>query len=265
MTRTPDRLADLQDRGVTVRRGDFSEPESLLSAFAGCDRMLLISTLDIGERRRKEHRNAIEAAVQAGVKHIVYTSSVGVHPRCPGLSTGDHLYSEQLLRTSGVDFTLMRNSQYAEVIATMIAPMAIATGQLTMSTGDGCMAFVSRRDCAEAAVTVLTTPGHEGAVYEITGPELLSFRDVAVLASELSGKPVPYVVVSDEEKLAIFDAAGIPREFEEGMEGWASTEMASYERSLREHYFAVLTHHFQLITGRQPRSLREVFIEHRVG
>lgn len=265
ITRTPDKLADLAERGAEIRRGNFNDPRSLQSAFAGGEQMLLISTLDIGENRQRQHRNAIDAAVAAGVKRIVYTSSVGIHPKLPALSGRDHFETEEMLREAPVDFTILRNSQYAEVVATMIAPMGISMGQLIMSAGDGCMAFISKQDCVEAAVAVLTSPGHEGAVYEITGPELLNFADVAALAAELSGKPVQYVVVSDEERLAIFDAAGIPREFEEGMEGWASTEMVSYEHSLREHFFAILTHHFKMITGHHPRNLHEVFLENKAA
>jgi NAD(P)H dehydrogenase (quinone) len=135
-----------------------------------------------------------------------------------------------------------------------------------MSAGDGRIAFASKRDCVASAAAVLTSPGHEGAVYEITGPELYTFRQAAALASELGGRPIEYVTVSDEEKLAIFDAAGIPREYIDGMANddgtgiWGSDEMVSYERAIREGYFSICSHHVQLLTGRPARSLREVFL-----
>ena len=268
VTRKPGSLAHLAARGVTVRHGDFDRRDSLDAAFAGGDRMLLISTLDVGERRRRQHTTAVGAAIAAGVQHIAYTSSVGIHPRSPAFVVADHLHTEELLRRGGVAYTILRDSQYAEVVANMMAPLALATGKWVSSAGEGCMAFVSKKDCAAAAAAVLTTPGHEGAVYEITGPELLSFRDAAALASEISGRPIEYVVVSHEEKQASFDAMGIPRRYVEGMTHeqsgpWASEEMMSYERALGEGYFAVCSHHVELITGRPASSLRDVFLANR--
>src|SRR3569833_4208509 len=169
-------------RGAPARYGDFDDRQSLKAAFAGAKRMLLISMLDVGERRRRQHTAAVETAVAAGVQHIAYTSSVGIHPNSPAFVVADHLYTEDLLRRSGVAYTSLRDSQYAEVIATMIAPMALASGKWVSSAGDGRMAIVSKKDCVRVAATVLTTPGHEGAIYEVTGPELLSFRDAAAQA-----------------------------------------------------------------------------------
>jgi len=268
VTRTPEALADMAARGVRVRYGDFDDQESLVSAFSGAERMLLISTLDVGDRRRRQHAAAIDAAVAAGVRHVAYTSSCGMHPRSPAFVIADHLGTEEMLRRSGLDFTFLRDSQYAEVIATMMAPMAVASGQWVSSAEEGCIAFVSKRDCVEAAATVLTTPGHESAVYEITGPELLSFRDAARIASEVTGKPIEFVNVTHEEMQARFDAAGIPRRFVEGMQTpqggpWGSEEMMSYERAIREGYFAVCSRHVQLLTHRPAASLRDVYLANR--
>jgi NAD(P)H dehydrogenase (quinone) len=270
VSRKPDSLAHLAARGAQVRYGDFDDRQSLKAAFAGGKRMLLISTLDVGERRRRQHAAAIETAVAAGVQHIAYTSSVGIHPNSPAFVIADHLYTEDLLRRSGVAYTSLRDSQYAEVIATMIAPLALASGRWVSSAGEGRMAFVSKKDCVRVAATVLTTPGHEGAIYEVTGPELLSFRDAASLASEISGRHIEYVVVTHEEKQAEFDRAGIPRRYVEGMQHahsgpWASEEMMSYERALGAGYFEVCSGHVKLVTGRAPMSLREVFLANKAA
>lgn len=266
VTRKPTALAPFAARGAQVRAGDFDKPETLVPALAGAEKMLLISTLAVGARRQRQHRAAIEAAGKAGVKHIIYTSSVGIHPKSPSFACADHYFTEELLRRSGIAFTFLRDAQYAEIIATMIAPMAVQMGKLVMSTGSGCMAFVSKKDCVASAAAVLTSSDHEGAAYEITGPELYTFADAAALASELSGKPVEYVTVTSDEKLAFFDRAGVPREYVEGMANddgtgvWGSLEMLSYERAVREHYFSVCSHHVQLLTGRPARSLRDVFV-----
>jgi len=267
VTRNPASLAEFASRGVQIRPGDFDKPDTLAKAFAGGEKMLLISTLAVGSRRQRQHRAAIEAAVAAGVKHIAYTSSVGIHPKSPSLAVADHYATEEFLRRFVAAFTFLRDSQYAEVIATMIAPMAVQTGKWLMSAGEGCMAFVSKKDCAASAAAVLTTPGHEGAIYEITGPELYTFRHAAAIAAEVTGRPVEYIVISDDEKRAIFEAAGFPREYVDGMTNddgtgvWGSDEMVSYERAVREGYFSVCSRHVQLLTGRPARSLRDVFIE----
>jgi NAD(P)H dehydrogenase (quinone) len=264
VTRTPAALAAFAARGATVRFGDFDRPDSLRAAFAGAQKLLLISTLDVGERRRRQHQTAIDAAVASGVRHVVYTSSVGIHPHSPAFVIEDHLFTEEALRRSGLKFTFMRDAQYAEVITTMIAPGAIAAGEWLSSAGDGCMAFVSKKDCVDSAVAVLTTPNHEGAVYEITGPELLSFADCARIAAEVTGKPIRFVNVSHEAMQARFDAAGVPRRHIEGTlhqaaGAWGSEEMMSYERGIREGYFAVASHHVKLLTGHPALSLRQVY------
>jgi len=267
VTRNPASLADFAAVGVPVRFGNFDQPESLAKAFAGGEKMLLISTLAVGARRQRQHRAAIEAAVSAGVKHIAYTSSVGIHPKSPSFAVADHYFTEEFLRRSGAAFTFLRDSQYAEVIATMIAPMALRTGKWIMSAGEGCMAFVSKRDCVASAAAVLSSSGHQGAAYEITGPELYTFRQAAAIAAELSGRPVEYVNVTDDEKLAMWDAAGVPRVYSDGLTNddgtgvWGSEEMISYERAVREGYFSICSHHVELLTGRPARSLRDVFRE----
>jgi NAD(P)H dehydrogenase (quinone) len=269
VTRRPEKLREAAARGAEVRRGDFDQPQQLAEAFVGGDRLLLISTLAVGPRRRRQHAAAIDAAVAAGVRHLIYTSSTGIHPRTPSLAVQDHVFTEDAIRRTGRAFTFLRDAQYAEVIATMMAPPAIATGTWYMSAGNGCMAFVSKADCVASAAAVLTTEGHEGAAYEITGPELYTFHDAAAIASELSGRPVRYVSVSHEERLSQFDALGVPREYVEGMTNaddtgvWGSEEMVSYERAIRQGYFSVCSHHVEMLTGRPAKSLRDVFLEHR--
>jgi len=271
VTRRPERLKGAAERGVEVRYGDFDRPDSLPAAFAGSERLLLISTLAVGPRRRRQHRAAIEAATAAGVRHLVYTSSTGIHPRTPSLAVLDHVFTEDAIRKSGLTFTFLRDAQYAEVIATMLAPPAVASGNWSMSTGKGCMAFVSKQDCVASAAVVLTTDGHEGAVYEITGPELHTFAEAAALAAEISGRPIAYADISHEERLKQFDALGVPREYVEGMVNaddtgvWGSEEMVSYERAIRQGYFSVCSHHVELLTGHRAKSLREVFLEHRAA
>ena len=263
-TRNPQSLASIAARGAHVRYADFDEPETLVDAFKDGDRMLLISTLSVG-RRATQHGNAIEAAVQAGVKHIAYTSSGGVRPDNPALVIADHLQTEDALRNCGVAFTILRDALYSEVPLAQIGPRALESGKWVGSAGEGQIPFVSKADCVACAARVLTSRGHEGATYEITGPELLSYRDAAALTSELGGKPIEYVVVTDDEMMEMLIAAGVPRQYEEGMYtdgiGTSSAEdIVSYERGIRGGYFAVKSDHVAQLLGRPPLSLRQVYL-----
>jgi NAD(P)H dehydrogenase (quinone) len=262
-TRNPPALANLAARGAHVRYANFDEPESLARAFEDGDRMLLISTLSVG-RRGTQHRNALEAAVRAGVKHIAYTSSGGANANNPAIVIPDHLQTEAALKQSGVAFTILRNALYAEVPATQIAPRALESGQWVASAADGKVPFVSRLDCVACAARVLTSRGHEGKTYEITGPALHSYRDAAAMAAEVSGRPIEYVVVSDDDMLASLLDAGVPRHYHEGLNTpgigtSAAEDIVSYERGIREGFFAVRSEDVAQLLGRPALSLRQVF------
>lgn len=267
-TRKPQSLADLAARGVRVRYADFDQPQTLLDAFAGgADKLFLISTLSVG-RRAQQHRNAIEAAAQSGVKHIVYTSSGGARRDNPAIVIPDHLDTEDDLKASGLPFTILRDALYAEVPIIDIGMRALASGQWVGSAGDGRLPFVAKSDCVACAVKVLTSPGHAGQTYEITGPELLSYKEAAALTAEFGGRPVDYVVISDEEMTEMLVAAGVPREHSEGQYtpgvGTSSAaDIVSYERGIRGGYFALKSDHVERLLGRPPLTLRQVYEAHR--
>jgi NAD(P)H dehydrogenase (quinone) len=267
VTRRPERLADFAARGVQVRAGDFDRPETLASAFAGAHRMLMISTDSIGNKRLRQHRAAIDAARAAGVKHIVYTSFVGAVPENPCISTSEHVATEKMLRDSGLAWTFLRDSQYTEALVLFVAPGALMSGQWMDATGDGRVALVSREDCAACAAAAAAGEGHENRIYNITGPERVTFREVAAMAAEFGGRPIQHRSVSDEEKLAFFDSLGVPRVIEgdeppAGPIPWPSEEMVSFERAIREGFFDVISDDVERLTGRKPRSLRQVFEQH---
>lgn len=267
VTRKPQELAALARRGVTVRFGDFDQPASLPAAFAGGERMLLISTLSVG-RRSEQHIRALRAAIAAGVRYIAYTSSGGMDARNPADVIRDHLPTELALRDSGSAFTILRDSLYVEAALYQIAPRALAAGKWISSTGEGRVPFVAKEDCAACAVEALLDPAHEGKTYEITGPELLSYRDVAAIAAEIDGRAVEYTPVSDDEMAAMLAAAGVPMVYTEGMYtkgvGTSSIkDIVSYERGVREGYFAIQSQDVERILGRPAVRLRDVFAAHR--
>jgi NAD(P)H dehydrogenase (quinone) len=265
VTRTPEKLADLEKLGVTVHRGDYNEPGALEAAYAGSDALMLISGLAV-TKRVPEHRNAINAAKKAGIQHIVYTSVAGIHPRNPTLSASDHIVTEVDLRNSGLGFTALRNQTYAEVFPTVAAQPALRTGKWVQIAGNGMISPVSKRDIALCAATCLLEPDrHNGAIYEITGPQLLTFREIAAMAAEIYGIPIEYVQVSEQQRFAMFDAMGIPRKFSEDMAAhpdahkWCSEEMVTADIAFQQDFHALLSHHVRFITGKEPYSLREVF------
>jgi NAD(P)H dehydrogenase (quinone) len=252
-TRRSEALSDLAERGASVRQANFDRPETLAESFAGGERLLLISTDDLG-RRTAQHRAAIEAAREAGVRHVAYTSYLNPVAENPAVITPSHQATEKALRESGLAWTMLRNSFYAEYQVPGGA-QAIATGRLVHNNGDGRIAYVSREDCAAAAAAVLTTEGHENKSYDITGPEALSQDDVAALLSEVSGRPVEAVAVDDEAFIQGLNAAGLPEP--------AAREVASYGRAIREGFLGEASGAVENLTGRPPRSLREVFEAHR--
>jgi NAD(P)H dehydrogenase (quinone) len=226
---------------------------------------MLISSLAV-TKRVPEHRNAINAAKRSGIKHIVYTSTAGIHPQNPTLSASDHIVTEDDLRRCGIGYTIMRNACYAEVFPTVAAQPVLRSGEWVQVEGDGKLAPISKNDIARTAVACMLNPTrHDGAVYEVTGPDLVSFRDIAAMASEVYGVPIRYVPVSVEERYAMLDAMGVPRQYAEGMDGhpdahlWCSDEMVTADVAFQAGYHGILTHHVEFITGQKPRSLREVF------
>jgi NAD(P)H dehydrogenase (quinone) len=253
VTRRPDALADVADAGATVRHGDFDQPDSLPAAFAGVDRLLLISA-DVLGNRVAQHTAAIDAAAQAGVGHVLYTSGLNAGSALPLVVSHDHGATEEAIRARGLRWTALRNGLYAESQVAAVA-RAVASGHLVHNNGDGATAYVSRDDCAAAAAAALTGDGHEDRVYDITGPELVTQAQVAALASEITGRPVEPVAIDDEEATLGLMAVGLPAD--------TAKAIASFGTAIREGVLEVLSTHVEDLTGRPPRSLREVLVAHR--
>jgi NAD(P)H dehydrogenase (quinone) len=256
VTRRPEALEDYTARGVEVRRGDFDDPGSLADAFAGAEKALVISTgLDGLGRRVAQHRAAIEAAVAAGVRHLVYTSiSNPVEGNPQGLVSDENRETEDLLRTSAPAWTILRNGIYSEV---QVPPgsLAVAHGKIYTNAGEGRMRPVSRRDCAAAAAAVLTGDGHEGQIYDITGPDSVSQTDLAALLAEVGGRAVKVHNVNDRILTWGMTKAGMPKP--------VARQIADFGKAIREGYYDVTESAVERLTGQPPRSLREVLIAHR--
>ena len=251
VTRRPQALRELGARGADVRYGDFDDPASLPDAFAGGRRMLLISTDAMG-RRVRQHRAAIDAAAAAGVGHVVFTSHV--NPVAGNEIAWEQGETETILHRSGLAWTALRFGSFAEL---QLPPAATAAmnGRLVTNMGDGRIVPVSRRDCAEAAAITLTTDGHTGKTYEITGPEALSASDLAELYADVSGQSVKVVRLSDGMLIWVLVSIGTP---------WPDAlHITAFGRAVRRGFFDVVDPAFQRLTGRPPVALRDVLIAHR--
>ncbi|NPD70234.1 SDR family oxidoreductase (plasmid) [Lichenicola cladoniae] len=196
-TRDPSKLQALVARGVEVRKVDFDEPASLGAAFAGIHRALIVSTDTIMEPglRLRQHLAAVNAAVRAGVQHIVYTSLPNAGPESPVPFAADHRETERAIAESGVAFTFLRNNFYME--NTFFMARALASGRVFSSAGSGRSSHVSRADVASTAAAVLAS-GIPGA-FDVTGPSSHTIDELVAALAQTIGHPVEVIHVSDDE------------------------------------------------------------------
>jgi len=244
VTRQPEAIADLAAQGADVRFGDFDRPESLREAFSGGERMMLVSATDL-ERRVGQHRAAIDAAAAAGVRHVVYTSCLRPDLANPAVVAASHSATETALVDSGLAWTFLRNSLYAEYQVAEAAA-AIASGRLVHNRGDGRVAYVSRDDCAAAAAVVLVGSEHEGRAYDVTGPEPFTPAELAALYEELGGRAVQAVPLDDDAFVATLVGSGAAGDHLR----YGAELVASFGRSIRGGYMASCTETVTTLTGR---------------
>jgi NAD(P)H dehydrogenase (quinone) len=205
--RTPAKAQDLAALGVVVREADYTLPATLDSAFAGADKLLLISSSEVGQRAA-QHRAVIDAARRAGVKLIAYTSVLNAGDSLLGLAA-EHRETEAMLATSGLPFVLLRNGWYTENYTASV-PTALAHGALIGSAGNGHIASAARADYAEAAAAVLTRDGQAGKVYELAGDDAYTLAELAAEVASQSGKPVLYKDMPEADYKAALLGFGLP-------------------------------------------------------
>jgi NAD(P)H dehydrogenase (quinone) len=256
VSRTPntDHLNAYAARGANVRFGDFNQPESLDAAYRGGTRMLLISINGGGGDRPELHRAAIDAAVRAGVKQIAYTSYINADRYEDSTIAVDHRRTERILQESGVAWTMLRNQIYANGLVDQ-AVQIVSDGRFVTHTPDARVAYVTREDCAAAAAAVLSTPGHDNKAYNITGPDAIGPRELVALASEISGKPVELVVLSEADYRRRLAESGMPDAAINGTISFAAELDSPY---LREPSTAVAE-----LTGRRATSVRTLLTNDR--
>jgi NAD(P)H dehydrogenase (quinone) len=207
IVRDPAKASAWAERGVQVRQGDYTQSAALAQVLQGVDKLLLISSSEVGQRTA-QHRNVIDAARQAGVRLVAYTSILRADSSPLGLAR-EHRETEALLRASGLPHVLLRNGWYTENY-TASAPAAVQHGAVLGSAGAGHYSFAARADYAAAAVAVLTQEGQAGRVYELAGDTAYTLADYAAEIARLSGKPVAYQDLPEADYAKALVQIGLP-------------------------------------------------------
>jgi NAD(P)H dehydrogenase (quinone) len=254
-SRDTTKLADHASRGIETRKADFDDETGLPAAFAGVDRVLIISTDELARpgQRLKQHKAAVAAAVDAGVKHILYTSMPNPDRSLVSFAP-DHLGTEQAIAATGLPYTILRNSWYVDNYL-MSMPRNLQAGTWYTATGSGKVSNISRDDCARAAAAALANPPAGSQILTLTGSESLSSEEIAALVSEASGKPLKVVPVTDEQLAEGMAAAGLP--------DFVVKMLVSADANIRAGNFDTVTDHYQMLTGTSPMPLATFFAGHR--
>lgn len=210
LVRNPLNAQDLSAKGVDVRQADYNQPETLRSALVGVQRLLLISSSEVGQRTA-QHRAVIEAAKSSGVQLLAYTSMLHADKSTLGLAV-EHRDTEQALVESGLNYVLLRNGWYSENYTASVPP-AVEHGAILGSAQEGRISSAARKDYADAAAVVLTSEGQAGKVYELAGDESYSLSELATEVAKQSGKTVVYSDLPQEQYKAVLIGMGLPEGF----------------------------------------------------
>jgi NAD(P)H dehydrogenase (quinone) len=244
ISRTPEKAGS----GVKGRVGDYDQPETLAQAYAGLDRLLLIPTSDQRPGRRGEQNvTAIKAAIEAGVKHIVFMSAAGTREQEEPNIGASYWAGEQYLIRNAPRWTILRMNYYAEALAMEVAS-AVGSGALT-GVAENRVAFVARDDIAAAAAGILIGEGHAGAIYNATGDRAYTGAERAALISEITGKPLGFVAVPADALRGGMAKAGLP---ENVINSWVSIQ-----NDFAAGAFDIVTGDVERLAGRAPKSLRD--------
>ncbi|MBA8061871.1 SDR family oxidoreductase [Citrobacter freundii] len=207
IVRNPAKAATLSLQGITVRQADYTDEAAFTTALQGIDKLLLISSSEVGQRT-PQHRNVINAAKSARVKFIAYTSLLHADTSPLGLAD-EHVATEKMLAESGLDYALLRNGWYSENYLAS-APAALEHGVFIGAAGEGKIAAATRADYAAAAARVISEEGHAGKIYELAGDEGWTLSQLAAELAQQSGKKVVYQNLSEADFAAALKGFGLP-------------------------------------------------------
>lgn len=246
LARNPAKGASLSRKGISVRQADYNDEATLITALQGVDKLLLISSSEIGQRV-PQHRNVINAAKSANVKFIAYTSLLHADTSPMSLHA-EHVETEKMLADSGIRYTLLRNGWYTENYLASV-PAALEHGVFIGAAGDGKIASAARADYAAAAARVISEDGHAGKVYELAGDEAWTLSQLTKELTKQSGKNVVYQNLSQADFVAALKNAGLPDELSEML---ADSDIGASEGGLFDD-----SHTLSKLIGRPTTTLAE--------
>lgn len=253
LVRDESKAAGLKAKGVNIRVGDYHDPASMETAFQGVEKLLLISSSDFNNRLQ-QHKNAVDAAKKAGVKHIFYTGvtmkDINASPLRPLLE--DHFQTEDYIREKGLKYTFLRNTLYFDVIPMFLGEKVLETG-IYFPAEEGKVAFATRADLAEATALLLTGEGVENQTFHLTGAKAVSFADIARELSALTGKEVSYHSPEPKEFEATLKQFGLP-------EGIVQMSVL-FAAGMKNNDFENTEDTLGDILGRKPKSLSDFLRE----
>lgn len=250
LVRDEAKAADLAAKGISLKVGDYKDEASLVAAFQGVDKLLLVSGNEL-EGRDQMQANAVNAAKTAGVRHIVYTSferknetaSSPIH-----FVAGSHLSTERHIQASGIAYTILRNNLYIDMLPIFMGEQVLERG-VFFPAGEGATAFASRNDMAEATALILAGEGHEHKVYSFSNTEAVSFGEIANMLSSISGKAVPYISPDAGVYKDALTQAGVPAEY--------IGIFAGFAEGMKQGEFDQTSTDLAHLLGRKPQSVKE--------
>ena len=253
LVRDAGKVNQLQSAGVTIKVGDYNDYDSLIAAFKGIDKIYLVSGTDL-ENRAEQHAKVIDAAVETGVKHIVYSSYQRKNETATSpiaLVSKAHLSTEEKLKKSNIIYTIMLHTLYADIIPDFVGPQLMQSKTIFLPAEMGKTAFATRNDLAEAEANILldNSGKYSNKSIEMTGFEALSWGDVAEIISDIVGDEINYLSPTVEDYANALDKAGVPKEFI-GMLG-------GFNQAIAQGEFENITTDLRDILGRIPESVKD--------